>query len=79
MLSVAWSEPTTRSVGSQSDEVPDISCVKSTANWKEWYGVRWERVDGLSKIHIVPLCETINANYYTVPTETCTNSTETQW
>jgi hypothetical protein len=43
--------------GSQSGEVPDVSCVKSSA--KVMMGVQ-----GLSKLHIVPAGKTINADYY---------------
>ena len=49
--------------GSQPDEVPDVSCVKSSAKVMIWGAMG---VNGLSKLHIVPDGETINAyNYVT--------------
>ena len=47
--------------GYQPDEVPDVSCVKSSANVMVWGAMG---VNGLSKLHIVPAGETVNANYY---------------
>jgi transposase len=47
--------------GSQSDEVPDVSCVKSSAKVMIWGAMG---VNGLSKLHIVPSGKTINARYY---------------
>ena len=45
-------------LGSQPDEGPD---VKSSAKVMVWGAMG---VNGLSKLHIVPAGETINANYY---------------
>ena len=47
--------------GSQPDEVPDVSCVKSSAKVIVWGAMG---VNVLSKLHIVPTVQTINANYY---------------
>lgn len=46
---------------SQSDEVPNVSCVKSSAKVMIWGAMG---VNGLSKLHISPSGKTINAKYY---------------
>lgn len=46
--------------GSRSDEVPNVSCVKSSAKVMIWGAMG---VNGLSKLHIVPSGKTINAKY----------------
>ena len=47
--------------GSQPDEILEVSCVKSSAKVMVWGAMG---VNGLSKLHIVPAGETMNANYY---------------
>ena len=47
--------------GSQSENVPDVSCVKSSTKVMIW-GVMG--VSGLSNLYIVPKGKTVNSNYY---------------
>ena len=47
--------------GSQSDNVPDVSCVKSSAKVMIWGAMG---VSGLSNLHIVPTGKTVDSNYY---------------
>ena len=47
--------------GSQSDNVPDVTCVKSSAKVMIWGAMG---VNGLSKLHIVPTGKTIDSDYY---------------
>ena len=46
--------------GSQSDNVPDVSCVKSSAKVMIWGAMG---VNGLSNLHIVPKRKTVDSNY----------------
>ena len=47
--------------GSQSENVPDVSCVKSSAKVMIWGAMG---VNGLSNLHIVPTGQTVDSNYY---------------
>ena len=47
--------------GSQSDNVPDVSSVKSSAKVMIWGAMG---VSGLSNLHIVPTGKTVDSNYY---------------
>ena len=47
--------------GSQSENVPDVSCVKSSAKVMIWGAMG---VSGLSNLHIVPTGKTVDSNYY---------------
>ena len=47
--------------GSQSDNVPDVSCVKSSSKVMIWGAMG---VNGLSHLHIVPTGKTVTSNYY---------------
>ena len=47
--------------GSQSDNVPDVSCVKSSAKVMIWGAMG---VSGLSNLHIVPTGKTVDSNYF---------------
>ena len=47
--------------GSQSDNVPDVSCVKSSAKIMIWGTMG---VNGLSKLHFVSIGKTIDSKYY---------------
>ena len=48
-------------MGSQSENVPDVSCVKSSAKVMIWGAMG---VSGLSNLHIVPTGKTVDSNYY---------------
>ena len=48
--------------GSQSENVPDVSCVKSSAKVMIWGAMG---VSGLSNLHIVPTGKTVDSCYYT--------------
>ena len=47
--------------GSQSENVPDVSCVKSSAKVMIWGAMG---VSGLSNLHIVPTGKTVDSSYY---------------
>ena len=47
--------------GSQSENVPDVSCVKSSAKVMIWGAMG---VSDLSNLHIVPTGKTVDSNYY---------------
>ena len=47
--------------GSQSENVPDVSCVKSSAKVMIWGAMG---VSGLSNLHIVPMGKTVCSSYY---------------
>ena len=48
--------------GSQSINIPDVSCVKSSAKDMIWDAIG---VSGLSNLHIVPTGKTVNSCCYT--------------
>ena len=47
--------------GSQTENVPDVSCVKSSAKVMIWGAMG---VSGLSNLHIVPTGKTVDSTYY---------------
>ena len=47
--------------GSQSENVPDVSCVKSSVKVMVWGAMG---VSGLSNLHIVPTVKTVDPSYY---------------
>ena len=47
--------------GSQSENVPEVSCVKSSAKVIIWGAMG---VSGLSNLHIVPTGKTVDSSYY---------------
>ena len=47
--------------GSQSENVPDVSCVKSSAKLMIWGAMG---VSGLLNLHIVPTGKTVDSSYY---------------